>query len=173
MVSCLENRSDFCWRCFLIERIVLVLELSIDKYIEWQARFWCWLKGRRTRWKWFLVVWTFLQSIFWLGESCWWTIHPASKQRSEGEKVRFNDDVILVSVFSERYLVRNKRFVVSPWKSVQLVCFHSISTLTCQRMNTDASMRHFVNKFGVLFQYQAALLELKILVSFLAATLFD
>lgn len=41
----------------------------------------------------------------WLGESCWWTIHPASKQRSEGEKVRFNDDVILVSVFSERYLV--------------------------------------------------------------------
>jgi hypothetical protein len=40
-----------------------------------------------------------------LGESCWWTIHPASKQRSEGEKVRFNDDVILVSVFSERYLV--------------------------------------------------------------------
>ena len=40
-----------------------------------------------------------------LGESCWWTIHPASKQRSEGEKVRFNDDIILVSVFSERYLV--------------------------------------------------------------------
>jgi ryanodine receptor 2 len=40
-----------------------------------------------------------------IGESCWWTIHPASKQRSEGEKVRFNDDVILVSVFSERYLV--------------------------------------------------------------------
>ncbi|UJR09568.1 hypothetical protein I4U23_013803 [Adineta vaga] len=39
-----------------------------------------------------------------IGESCWWTIHPASKQRSEGEKVRFNDDVILVSVFSERYL---------------------------------------------------------------------
>ncbi|CAF1123978.1 unnamed protein product [Adineta steineri] len=39
-----------------------------------------------------------------VGESCWWTIHPASKQRSEGEKVRFNDDVILVSVFSERYL---------------------------------------------------------------------
>ena len=44
------------------------------------------------------------------GESCWWTIHPASKQRSEGEKVRFNDDVILVSVFSERYLVRNSKY---------------------------------------------------------------
>ncbi|XP_034049809.1 ryanodine receptor 2 isoform X2 [Thalassophryne amazonica] len=38
------------------------------------------------------------------GEACWWTIHPASKQRSEGEKVRVGDDVILVSVSSERYL---------------------------------------------------------------------
>ncbi|KAI1722893.1 RIH domain-containing protein [Ditylenchus destructor] len=38
------------------------------------------------------------------GESCWWTIHPASKQRSEGEKVRVGDDVILVSVATERYL---------------------------------------------------------------------
>ncbi|KAI0981290.1 hypothetical protein GJ496_001978 [Pomphorhynchus laevis] len=38
------------------------------------------------------------------GESVWFTVHPASKQRSEGEKVRFNDDIILVSVFSERYL---------------------------------------------------------------------
>jgi len=41
-----------------------------------------------------------------IGESCWWTIHPASKQRSEGEKVRVGDDLILVSVASERYLVR-------------------------------------------------------------------
>ncbi len=40
-----------------------------------------------------------------LGESSWWTIHPASKQRSEGEKVRAGDDVILVSVATERYLV--------------------------------------------------------------------
>lgn len=40
-----------------------------------------------------------------LGEACWWTIHPASKQRSEGEKVRVGDDVILVSVATERYLV--------------------------------------------------------------------
>lgn len=39
------------------------------------------------------------------GEACWWTIHPASKQRSEGEKVRIGDDLILVSVSSERYLV--------------------------------------------------------------------
>ncbi|TSL04189.1 Ryanodine receptor 2 [Bagarius yarrelli] len=36
--------------------------------------------------------------------ACWWTIHPASKQRSEGEKVRVGDDLILVSVSSERYL---------------------------------------------------------------------
>ena len=37
-------------------------------------------------------------------ESGWWTIHPASKQRSEGEKVRIGDDLILVNVASERYL---------------------------------------------------------------------
>jgi ryanodine receptor 2 len=42
---------------------------------------------------------------FLTGEACWWTIHPASKQRSEGEKVRVGDDLILVSVSSERYLV--------------------------------------------------------------------
>ncbi|KAF7669099.1 hypothetical protein LDENG_00247690 [Lucifuga dentata] len=38
------------------------------------------------------------------GEACWWTIHPASRQRSEGEKVRVGDDFILLSVSSERYL---------------------------------------------------------------------
>ncbi|XP_060734913.1 ryanodine receptor 2 isoform X4 [Tachysurus vachellii] len=38
------------------------------------------------------------------GETCWWTVHPASKQRSEGEKVRVGDDLIFVSVSSERYL---------------------------------------------------------------------
>ena len=40
-----------------------------------------------------------------LGEACWWTVPPASKQRSEGEKVRVGDDVIFVSVATERYLV--------------------------------------------------------------------
>lgn len=45
------------------------------------------------------------------GESCWWTIHPASKQRSEGEKVRIGDDIILVSVASERYLVNQFVFL--------------------------------------------------------------
>ncbi|KAI4802127.1 hypothetical protein KUCAC02_019985, partial [Chaenocephalus aceratus] len=39
-----------------------------------------------------------------IGEACWWTIHPASKQRSAGEKVRIGDDLILVSVSTERYL---------------------------------------------------------------------
>ena len=43
--------------------------------------------------------------IFFKGEACWWTVHPASKQRSEGEKVRVGDDLILVSVATERYLV--------------------------------------------------------------------
>ena len=60
------------------------------------------------------------------GESCWWTLYPASKQRSEGEKVRFNDDVILVSVFSERYLVRrvNPPFRVSFYLPSRLARVH-------------------------------------------------
>ncbi|KAK3867881.1 hypothetical protein Pcinc_026695, partial [Petrolisthes cinctipes] len=57
-------------------------------------------------------------------ESCWWTIHPASKQRSEGEKVRVGDDLILVSVATERYLqatredeqsIVNASFHVTHW----------------------------------------------------------
>ena len=47
---------------------------------------------------------------FYLGEACWWTVHPASKQRSEGEKVRVSDDIILSSVSSERYLHLSNRF---------------------------------------------------------------
>ena len=43
--------------------------------------------------------------LLFLGEACWWTVHPSSKQRSEGEKVRVGDDAILVSVATERYLV--------------------------------------------------------------------
>ena len=43
------------------------------------------------------------------GEACWWTVHPSSKQRSEGEKVRVGDDAILVSVATERYLVSVRR----------------------------------------------------------------
>ncbi|CAG7819631.1 unnamed protein product [Allacma fusca] len=43
------------------------------------------------------------------GEACWWTVHPASKQRSEGEKVRVGDDLILVSVATERYLHTTKQ----------------------------------------------------------------
>ena len=50
------------------------------------------------------------------GEACWWTIHPSSKQRSEGEKVRVGDDAILVSVATERYLVNDFfRFDLLSW----------------------------------------------------------
>ncbi|XP_068183975.1 ryanodine receptor 2 isoform X2 [Antennarius striatus] len=38
------------------------------------------------------------------GEACWWIVQPASRQRSEGEKVRVGDDLILINVSSERYL---------------------------------------------------------------------
>ena len=37
-------------------------------------------------------------------ESAWWMVACASKNRSEGEKVRVSDDIILSSVSSERYL---------------------------------------------------------------------
>lgn len=94
------------------------------------------------------------------GESCWWTIHPASKQRSEGEKVRFNDDVILVSVFSERYLVR--RFSFACMQSKYGLFYFSM--LICQQMIVVELMHHFVNKFGVLYQYQVVSLESKIQV---------
>ena len=50
------------------------------------------------------------------GEACWWTVHPASKQRSEGEKVRVGDDVIFVSVATERYLVCNDFYQGKPSK---------------------------------------------------------
>lgn len=39
-------------------------------------------------------------------------MHPASKQRSEGEKVRVGDDLILVSVATERYLVSSSTIIV-------------------------------------------------------------
>uniref|UniRef100_M3ZNQ9 Ryanodine receptor 2-like n=1 Tax=Xiphophorus maculatus TaxID=8083 RepID=M3ZNQ9_XIPMA len=55
------------------------------------------------------------------GEACWWTVHPASRQRSEGEKVRVGDDLILVSVSSERYLVSKGRKTQTLW-SVAPIC---------------------------------------------------
>ncbi|KAK0132131.1 Ryanodine receptor 2 [Merluccius polli] len=54
-------------------------------------------------------------------ESCWWTVHPASMQRSEGEKVRVGDDLILVSVSSERYLHLSYGSVLDNRKSENVV----------------------------------------------------
>lgn len=47
------------------------------------------------------------------GEACWWTVHPGTKQRSEGEKVRVGDEIILVSVATERYLVSDLLLLMS------------------------------------------------------------
>uniref|UniRef100_A0A915JGV6 MIR domain-containing protein n=1 Tax=Romanomermis culicivorax TaxID=13658 RepID=A0A915JGV6_ROMCU len=55
-----------------------------------------------------------------LSESCWWIIHPASKQRSEGEKVRVGDDVILVSVATERYL----HMSINRGQNIVIASFH-------------------------------------------------
>lgn len=69
------------------------------------------------------------------GEACWWTIHPASKQRSEGEKVRIGDDLILVSLSSERYLVR---FFLSLLMSRMCVC---VCVQLMRRAQTPSSPR--------------------------------
>lgn len=59
------------------------------------------------------------------GEACWWTVHPASRQRSEGEKVRAGDDLILVNVSSERYLVNEGIFLIFLNVSVRIIGFSS------------------------------------------------
>ncbi len=48
------------------------------------------------------------------------SVHPASKQRSEGEKVRVGDDLILVSVATERYLVSSLEFLLN----LKILIFH-------------------------------------------------
>lgn len=58
------------------------------------------------------------------GESRWWTVHPASKQRSEGEKVRVGDDLILVSVATERYLVSAREQLGSLTNLLLFYCPH-------------------------------------------------
>ncbi len=55
---------------------------------------------------------TKMKHVFNTGEACWWTVHPSSKQRSEGEKVRVGDDAILVSVATERYLVHETHYCI-------------------------------------------------------------
>ncbi|XP_014664675.1 PREDICTED: ryanodine receptor-like [Priapulus caudatus] len=87
------------------------------------------------------------------GESCWWTIHPASKQRSEGEKVRVGDDVILVSVATERYLhttkTQNRAVVIASFHqtlwSVSTVCSGSIRAKTLGSVFGADVLRFFKN----------------------------
>lgn len=71
----------------------------------------------------------------WTGEACWWTIHPASKQRSEGEKVRVGDDLILVSVSSERYLVSH----YEPYLALQIefLCHYVLSQCSFMKQETE------------------------------------
>ena len=72
---------------------------------------------------------------FYSGEACWWTVHPASKQRSEGEKVRVGDDVIFVSVATERYLVK-KNF--DDFKknhfTLNIASYQGKQSIHCQRL---------------------------------------
>lgn len=70
-----------------------------------------------------------------LGEACWWTVHPASKQRSEGEKVRVGDDLILVSVATERYLVSNMNEKQSHSYFIVLIIFLNPAVHTCKQLH--------------------------------------
>ena len=69
-----------------------------------------------------------------VGESCWWTVHPGSKQRSEGEKVRVGDDLILVSVATERYLhyTTTDQPVTPPMSSASAAAMISAATTVKQ-----------------------------------------
>lgn len=99
------------------------------------------------------------------GEVCWWTVHPASKQRSEGEKVRVGDDLILVSVSSERYLVSGSFIrlsvdlqclplillsLVNMSKETYIKCLYCLSLSFPQYINTVKTylliMSDYVNK---------------------------
>lgn len=77
------------------------------------------------------------------GEACWWTIHPASKQRSEGEKVRVSDDVILVSVATERYLVSPLTCWTPCWDpDLQDYTFSTWLTIKMVLLSWRRSIRH-------------------------------
>uniref|UniRef100_A0A670ZXD0 Ryanodine receptor 1 n=1 Tax=Pseudonaja textilis TaxID=8673 RepID=A0A670ZXD0_PSETE len=95
------------------------------------------------------------------GEACWWTIHPASKQRSEGEKVRVGDDLILVSVSSERYLnslasqywLGNSGVLTSTWyvtggHVMRLFHGHMDECLTISTTDPNEEQRRLVNYEG-------------------------
>ncbi|KAM3723537.1 Ryanodine receptor [Dirofilaria immitis] len=83
------------------------------------------------------------------GEACWWTIHPASKQRSEGEKVRVGDDVILVSVATERYLhmTHSKGFMVIASFHQTLWNITSVSSGSVRMRNMGALFGNDVLRF--------------------------
>uniref|UniRef100_A0A671MXC6 Ryanodine receptor 2-like n=1 Tax=Sinocyclocheilus anshuiensis TaxID=1608454 RepID=A0A671MXC6_9TELE len=74
------------------------------------------------------------------GEVCWWTVHPASKQRSEGEKVRVGDDLILVSVSSERYLVSNDNGIGRVDAAFQQTLW-SVALVSTQTAETQGHVR--------------------------------
>lgn len=78
------------------------------------------------------------------GEACWWTVHPASKQRSEGEKVRVGDEIILVSVATERYLVSFVQFINFQPSSPPI--YSSFATLMTRKRT-----KTFVTRFYTIF----------------------
>ncbi|XP_065188366.1 ryanodine receptor 3-like isoform X2 [Sycon ciliatum] len=123
------------------------------------------------------------------GESTWWRIHPASKQRSEGEKVRAGDDIILVSISTERYLntegveLIQASFQQTFWRIIP-VCvgtaraaavghvngcdvirlFHRhVSQCLVARKDADVQNRHPMYEVGVVAQQARSLWRVELL----------
>ncbi|XP_065916546.1 ryanodine receptor 2-like isoform X2 [Dysidea avara] len=72
--------------------------------------------------------------------ACWFRVKPATKQRSEGEKVRTGDDVFLINVATERYLSAHQNGQV--YKSVVQASFQqslwALHIMCCGSAKQDA-----------------------------------
>ena len=88
------------------------------------------------------IIW-WQRCLFAIGESCWWTIHPSSKQRSEGEKVRVGDDAILVSVATERYLVNLQLLICFIENPEFITCWNEIETRLFKNFLTASYKRRW------------------------------
>lgn len=106
------------------------------------------------------------------GEACWWTLLPSSKQRSEGEKVRVGDDAILVSVATERYLVRKAISFILDSKGDD-DAFHIFCSKLLKKMIKALSMHHFMSHIGLFHPMEQDCPGLRMFLVSLVEMLFD
>uniref|UniRef100_A0A3Q3DJS7 Ryanodine receptor 2b (cardiac) n=1 Tax=Hippocampus comes TaxID=109280 RepID=A0A3Q3DJS7_HIPCM len=116
------------------------------------------------------------------GEACWWTVHPASRQRSEGEKVRAGDDLILVNVGLGDSLIADAAFRHSLWSvaplcsasglaqgylrggdTLRLLHSHTDACLTIPTAEQDEELQRSVYEIGSVCRQARSLWRLEIL----------